>query len=165
MTPADKAAGAIREALKDHADYAKAMRLGDLDRCLEIEKRCELLGYPPDLVTIALLSIDAAALTALLDELERLRRDADSQWICDRLPERFGLSERSVAVLAVVDTGDGCFQITPARVERLSKREWREIRFDHDGPGRKLEVRCWRPMPAFPKRTPDIHPAIKENRA
>jgi hypothetical protein len=75
-TPADKAAGAIRDALKDHADYAKAMRLGDLDRCLEIEKRCELLGYPPDLVTIALLSIDAAALTALLDELERLRRDA-----------------------------------------------------------------------------------------
>jgi len=57
----------------------------------------------------------------------------------------------SPVVLAIAETDDGCFQITPARTVGLTRREWREVRFDHDGMGRKLVVRCWMPMPKYPK--------------
>ena len=79
----------------------------------------------------------------------------NEQWTpASELPPRFKAQHHSVVVLAVAETGDGCFQITPAKVEQMSKREWREVRFDHDGPGRKIVVRCWMHMPASPRPIP-----------
>lgn len=72
-----------------------------------------------------------------------------------QLPPRFKNGPESVVVLAVAETDDGCLQITPARVVSFTKGEWREVRFDHDGMGCKIVVRCWTPMPAFPRRVPD----------
>jgi hypothetical protein len=68
------------------------------------------------------------------------------------LPPRYKFSNESIVVLAVAETGDGCFQMTPAKVVAMSKGEWREVRFDHNGMGRKIVVRCWMPMPEFPTR-------------
>lgn len=40
------------------ASYAKAMRSGDVDSCIEIEQSCDLYGLPPELVTIGLIALD-----------------------------------------------------------------------------------------------------------
>lgn len=69
-------------------------------------------------------------------------------------PTKRPLDFESVVVLAVAETDDGAYQITPARVVSMRKAEWREVRFDHQGMGRKIVVRCWRPMPEFPKQVP-----------
>lgn len=41
-------------AAEDRAAYAKAMIAGRNDECIAIEKRHDLFGYPPELVSIGL---------------------------------------------------------------------------------------------------------------
>lgn len=66
-------------------------------------------------------------------------------------PPEFKRSGTSVVVLAIAETDDGAYQITPACKKLHGIKEWREIRFDHNGTGRKLDVRLWREMPEFPQ--------------
>jgi len=88
-------------------------------------------------------------------ELEAARTQVHSlrSWTpaAQALPEHGLGQHEGPVVLAIAETDDGCFQITPARTIGLTRREWREVRFDHDGIGRKLVVRCWMPMPKYPK--------------
>ena len=97
-------------------------------------------------------------------------RDGKTPWTPGtQLPPRFKNGPESVVVLAVAETDDDCLQITPAKVASFTKGEWREVRFDHDGMGRKIVVRCWTAMPALPKSLPDreaarqpaVDPSIK----
>ena len=77
------------------------------------------------------------------------------QWKpASELPPRWRHGPESEVVLAIAETDDGCMQMTPARVVAMSKGEWREVRFDHTGTGRKLVVRCWTEMPRWPKPVP-----------
>ena len=39
-------------------DYSKAMIAGDGDKCIRIEQKHELFGFPPELVSIGLEAID-----------------------------------------------------------------------------------------------------------
>lgn len=41
-------------AIEDKKAYGKAMMSGDAYRCLQIERKYELDGYPPELVSIGL---------------------------------------------------------------------------------------------------------------
>jgi len=92
------------------------------------------------------------AMFAAMDNLsQQLKKATQSKWHqADELPERFQYTGESKIVLAMAETSDGGLQITPAKVIAMSKVEWREVRFDHEGLGRQLVVRWWTDMPAFP---------------
>lgn len=40
------------------SDYTKAMVAGYLTQCIAIEKRHDLYGYPPELVSVGLKAVD-----------------------------------------------------------------------------------------------------------
>lgn len=40
------------------SQYNKAMISGDIDKCIEIEQDSGMYGYPPEIVSIALVAID-----------------------------------------------------------------------------------------------------------
>jgi hypothetical protein len=40
------------------AEYAKAMRSGDINAALRIENKHNLIGYPPEIVTVGLRAFD-----------------------------------------------------------------------------------------------------------
>lgn len=72
------------------------------------------------------------------------------------LPPRWRLGPESEVVLAIAETDDGALQMTPARVVSMSKGEWRVVRFNHNGLGRKIVVRCWTAMPPWPRKVPEL---------
>ncbi len=82
-----------------------------------------------------------------------VRRRATPTWnpACER-PETDPFNEgESVVVLVLAEVGDGCFKRTLGKMVAASPPEWREVRDDDSGPGRGLLVRCWWPLPPFPR--------------
>lgn len=45
--------------MKKSEQYAKALRDGDHARCIRIEEEAGLYGYPPELVSLGLVEIEA----------------------------------------------------------------------------------------------------------
>ena len=69
--------------------YAAAMRNGDHDTCIAIEERHGLYGYPPELVSTVLASIDKdAEIARLRDALGKIAKgrtgldpeESDAEW-------------------------------------------------------------------------------------
>lgn len=85
----------------------------------------------------------------------RLEPTVGHQWKpASELPPRWKHGPGGVVVLAIAETDDGGMQMTTARVVAMSKADWREVRFDHAGMGRRLFVRCWTELPAWPNPVP-----------